>query len=561
MDGPPSPAPHPLPWTELKENVGILKTICAYAGKQELITLAVSFKAISTVALDELWRSMEAFYPLLHILGHAGMLSSTTHNKFPSSGVQEHLTFVRNLSPAWERFVQYANRIESFHLGVKDIDKADAGHLSRDVHVSTVVKLGQLVARTPTIFQRLRCVEINSYKAAAIVKAFSYAPLIVGPSLESITIVCQGPVAFDPIGDLAQLYLTTVVEANCPMVQLNISSPRIPSHHIIFETISQIRQVCEIKLGTIYCLHEDPMLWLSQIGSLPTLRRLSLRIEPLSLVPKQKRVDVNVMAMPAIAPDNENANQIGTLLPGPPERGEQSLFPSLQYCQIEGSSTTVRQALSMISSKILTGMVLVFRERSAPDLKDIDTISCLDILGTKRNLQDSLECLDLSVCTVGEPSSPLGCPAQFLNSLRHLRCLKKLRVVTPIENLGKFIYTVRSLSELEDLNIPISGDRKFNIQTLRSLATACPRLRQLLIPIDTSPGNIPQLPWDVSVLNHGLRELRTNEGGSWTMTEHLLAARHINALFPKLEVLEGGDGWDAVRTIVQMIRDVARRQG
>ncbi|KAH6887887.1 hypothetical protein BKA70DRAFT_1235734 [Coprinopsis sp. MPI-PUGE-AT-0042] len=80
--------------------------------------------------------------------------------------------------------------------------------------------------------------------------------------------------------------------------------------------------------------------------------------------------------------------------------------------------------------------------------------------------------------------------------------------------------------------------------------------------IRTLPGTIPRLPVAVPIeSNHGLRKLRTNEKDSWnSMKEDLLAARQINALFTSLEALERGEGWGAVWTIVQTIRDVTRRQ-
>jgi hypothetical protein len=66
-------------WTQSKESYRILEKICSYIdSKQELLNVAVAFKAISPIALDALWKSMNAFYPLLLVLAHAGFLSTVT---------------------------------------------------------------------------------------------------------------------------------------------------------------------------------------------------------------------------------------------------------------------------------------------------------------------------------------------------------------------------------------------------------------------------------------------------------------------------------------------------
>jgi hypothetical protein len=215
----------------------------------------------------------------------------------------------------------------------------------------------------------------------------------------------------------------------------------------------------------------------------------------------------------------------------------------------------------LISSKLLAEIVVAIEEHSADDLKGYKKNSCLVILGSKLNLQDTLDSVDLSLHRAGGSRS-LAYPKHFLKPLGRLKCLKRLRIRGEILHPMQFVDdAILRLRELEELTVPMDGEGGINIQSLHSIAASCPRLLRLSMPIDTSPGNIPELPWNVTIVNHGLRELRTNEGSRWKMPEHLLAARHINALFSNLEVLEGGEGWKAVRTIVQMIRDVARRQG
>jgi hypothetical protein len=249
------------------------------------------------------------------------------------------------------------------------------------------------------------------------------------------------------------------------------------------------------------------------------------------------------------------------ILPGPPERREEYLFPLLEYCELSGSSSTLRQVLSSVSSRSLAEMSLLVKEASLDDLKAPNLLPCLNILERKINLQRSLTTFKLSMAALETSDLPL-CPASFVKPLRHMKHLKRLQVMSPVETLANFVHeVVLNLGELENLQVPMHATHTINISSLHSLATSCPNLRMLVIPIRTLPGTIPELPVHIPTSHHGLRELRTSETGGWnSMQGHILAARHVNALFPNLENLEGGRGWSAVWTIVKMIRDVTRRQ-
>jgi hypothetical protein len=78
------------------------------------------------------------------------------------------------------------------------------------------------------LFRRLRSLDIaigtQGEEPGTVDKALTYAPLIVGSSLESITITGKRHVS----GDLIQLYFSTVVDASCPVARPGGCHPNEP---------------------------------------------------------------------------------------------------------------------------------------------------------------------------------------------------------------------------------------------------------------------------------------------------------------------------------------------
>jgi hypothetical protein len=187
----------------------------------------------------------------------------------------------------WQRFVQYTNRIETIRLDAIDHWGVTEGKPCIDAHTSTLVKLGQLLARPPATFQRLRAIELIGNNVSAIEKVFSYALLLASPTLTRITVAMEDNIYLSnangsPVVELAQLFLASVVDGNCTVSYLDISVPRIPSYSALFETISQLKSISELHLGTLYFPNQDSASWISHIGSLPALKSLSLHVEPLA---------------------------------------------------------------------------------------------------------------------------------------------------------------------------------------------------------------------------------------------------------------------------------------
>jgi hypothetical protein len=282
MDG---PAESPtLPWqpSAASELAGVpkaLRRICENLEKKELLEMAVTCKAISSAALDEIWRSRRSMAQFLAPLCCDGFISNDPNPEKMVRKVSKDslcllndpsqllLRALTNQAPAWARLCEYASRAKELTASETFFDP---------IHHGTLLQLMRLAGESP-MFPNLRILTVSGQEGGAIA---SDLPFFVSPALGHVTIQVDSGNSDAPVSArLVASFLSLMKEKDVPLKHLSLAAKIPVNASPFFSTLSQANTLRFLRLEGIRCLSDDDADWLTNLGLLDGLEELQLVAE------------------------------------------------------------------------------------------------------------------------------------------------------------------------------------------------------------------------------------------------------------------------------------------
>jgi hypothetical protein len=279
MDG---PAESPtLPWqptaaSEIVASPKALGRICENLEKKELLNMAVTCKAISSAALDEIWRSRRSMAQFLAPLYHDGFISDPMAKMVRNASLDslclltdfaQFLLRAPDQAPAWARFCEYAERVEELTA---------SGNFFQPIHNGSIFQLVQAIGNRP-MFPNLRRLTAAFDEGESIA---SELPFFKSPALRCVTIQVQSYNADALVSaQLVASFLSIMKEKCVPLTHLSLIA-RIPVSVLpLFSVLSQSKTLRFIRLEGIRCLDDDDADWVTNLGLLDALEELKIVAE------------------------------------------------------------------------------------------------------------------------------------------------------------------------------------------------------------------------------------------------------------------------------------------
>ncbi|KAH6901981.1 hypothetical protein BKA70DRAFT_1405312 [Coprinopsis sp. MPI-PUGE-AT-0042] len=533
----------------------ILRTICAnIASKKALLSMAVSCKAISSIALDEVWRSRRSMAQLLAPLYCDGFITTL--------GRDLYLCRVpTGQDPAWARFCEYASRIKV--LAAKE-------DFFGSIHHGTMLRVMQLKGDQP-IFPHLRTLTLSGNEDGTVV---SDLPLFVSPTLCHVSLqIDSGRRDAYNSAHFVQSFLFRVQEQGVPLEHLSLEAKIPISISSLFSTLSCSKTLPTLHLEGVRCLDADEINWVTELGLLEGLEEFKLvaeedgsgRVPVQAFRPPHVLNETDAMLIPLATNENSETLPEAHTTPGPPEPKLSPRYSSLKKLYLQGPAKIVDALLSCVASKELGHLTL--RPQATTTATTIPELyACFGSLGMQINLHGSLKhfAFESNFEVAPEKSYYYShdrnprIPSLRLTAIRKVSQLKYLEVGSPLENTEDFCHSiVAQLPCLVECTIPLSS-ASAPITVLHTLATSCPDLTRLQLPIRT---NFPVFNSTFfAQRKHHLTHLLLS---SWDDSYHdqenlLLGVRHLNAAFPYLQALDAGRCWRTVFTMLRILQDIAR---
>ncbi|KAH6901971.1 hypothetical protein BKA70DRAFT_1435569 [Coprinopsis sp. MPI-PUGE-AT-0042] len=574
MDGPAELAPtlgwQPSAASEIIKSPKILRIICAnLTSTKDLLNMALSCKTTSSIALDEMWM-MGSFMERLHApLYHDGFLSETLQkpdNEWSYRPPKPTLLLRRSLThqdSAWTRFSEYASRIQVLTA---------ANNFFRRIHFGTLFQLMQLRGTQP-MFPNLRSLTLSGDEGGAT-GTVSHLPLFVSQNLSQVHIqVNSAEKDADVSARLVESFLFMLQEKSAPLKDLSLMAKIPVSIFSFFSTLSHSNTLRILCLEGIRCLDADETNWVTNLGLLKGLEEFRLIAEE----DKSNRMSLEGFKPPTCTyrfppphasyamfiglaiQENSTTQPEASTAPGPPEPKVVPRYPSLKTLYIQAPARVIDALISCVSSKVLADLTL--RPQATQVVNTIpDICACFNVLNLRTNMHGSLKRFMFEANfrhpRVYRSEEPI--PSSCLAPLQNMSQLEYLEIANSLGNNDNFIRSVvTQLPSVVECIIPLSSSSA-NITVIHALAISCPSLTRLQLPIYTSEfasdsqwftpkkhrlRHLVLSSWDDSYASHG---------------ELFLAVRHVNAAFPYLKGLDGGQCWRTVWTMLRTIQDIAQ---
>ncbi|KAH6901985.1 hypothetical protein BKA70DRAFT_677856 [Coprinopsis sp. MPI-PUGE-AT-0042] len=268
MDGPaefPTIDWQPSSASEILDSPKILGNICAnLSPKKELLSMALSCKAISSIALDEIWRSRRSMDQLLAPLFCDGFITTLAGDLYLCRVLMGE-------SPTWARFCDYASRIQ--------VLAANENFFGR-IHQGIMLRLMQLTGDQP-IFPHLRSLTLSDNevrgRGGTVVSGL---PLFVSPNLFRVSIQIQSNKEDATISaHLLQSFLLMVQVKGVPLKHLSLQAKIPVCISSFFSSLAHANTLRTLHLEGVRCLDADNTSWITDLGLLESLEELKLIAE------------------------------------------------------------------------------------------------------------------------------------------------------------------------------------------------------------------------------------------------------------------------------------------
>ncbi|KAK0464810.1 hypothetical protein IW261DRAFT_1407832, partial [Armillaria novae-zelandiae] len=462
-----------------------------------LCALALTCHATCDTALDCLWHDISGMEPLLSIFPRA-ISPSSNLPWIPPDPISDEI---------WARFDRYSNRIRSFTL------TASLGAL-----YSPTVPL-RLAERQEPLLPKLQKLRVEGFADPSMLLPFLSSPL-----LDEVVIVFPSDIE----ADMASMSIWTVGWKVPGLRSLTVEQhfPSFPDDSISVISnggFSNLRQLRRLNIETC----PVDLTFLVQLSSSPHLAEL----------------------------------QVLVLQPGvgrPQRRLTQIAFPSLKSLQVAACASLMPSILRLIRQGSLTHLVY---QNFPPASFGEDILGLAEFvpafhaeIASRFPSLISLT-LDHSLHLALEDSEEL-CELSRV-SMHPLYDLSKLQTMIYYGMLcvdNDAVDFATSWPEIRSLFICRLHATSPTYGILAVLAKHCPLLTDLSIPITFPPKDVPLR--DDGVFSH---KLRIFHAFLEPIDCNASIAHYLDRMFPFLVSIEGGVGWDQVRSIILDACQPARR--
>ncbi|SJL05205.1 uncharacterized protein ARMOST_08571 [Armillaria ostoyae] len=482
------------PTKEVLCNSDLLGIICWFVrdtlGSKTLCALALTCHATRDMALDYLWQDISGMEPLLSIFPHT-VSSRSNLPWIPPNAISDE---------TWARFDRYSSRIRSITLAAR----------SRILHSPTIfLRLAEL-KQEPLLPKLQKLIVDVAFAADTSVLLFLSSPL-----LDEVEITFPS----DPEADMAPMSIWTVGWKVPGLRSLTFT------HHL--------HQVD-------YPSPPEPVFPFSSFPHLRQLRKLNI---------KTYSVDFSCLVQLSSLPHLAELQVIVARSGNPQQRLSQIAFPSLESLDVAADVSLMPSILRLIRQGSLTS--LTYRNWLDPNFIGFaDSLQAFHAEIVSRF--PSLTSLTLNYCPYDyTPPSREEDRESLRAVMQPLYDLSRLQIfvynsVPCMHNDAVALRLATSWPEIRTLCVSNLLGTSPTYRILAALATHCPFLTRLIIPI-TFPENYDPLP-DDGVFSHRLHTLLVYDGK--VDRQHASVAHYLDRMFPFLVLVEGGEGWDLVESII-----------
>ncbi|KAH6901975.1 hypothetical protein BKA70DRAFT_1307914 [Coprinopsis sp. MPI-PUGE-AT-0042] len=472
MDGPAeSPAIdwQPSAASAILEFPNILRIICSnLASKDDLLNMALSCKAVGSTALDEIWCSRSSMAQLLAPLYCDGFIEL-----IPST---QNLSLRRTLTDqdsAWARFCEHASRVQVL-VANEDFCK--------HIHHGTMLRLMQLTGGRP-IFPNLRRLTVSGNEGGTVV---SDLPLFVSATLSHVSIKIDSKAKDASIAShLVDWFLFMMQEQGIPLKNLSLMA-KIPVISPLFYTLSRYITLRVLCLEGIRCLDADETSWSTDLGLLQGLEELRLvaEEEESHRTPLQAPRATSAFET-TVGKQGLESKTTASSGPGPPEPKVVPKYVSLKRLYLQGPPSVVGAVISCLASQVLDDLTL--KPGARRTVQNVPGLySCLRLLSLQTHLHGSLKRFTFEANLRVNDHQNIPFSASWFEAILRMPRLEYLEVGNQLDSTETFIHSiVAHLPYLVECLISLSSPVT-EITILHILATSCPNLTRLQLPIRTS---------------------------------------------------------------------------